>query len=117
MVPVPRSTSRSAATNVPLCGYVWPSLNVNESPARASHVARALGELRFSLGDLRPGLGQDGVQRPGVDLEQHVALVHGRALAVVTPDEIPADLRMDLRVDVAVEGRNPFARRRDALFR
>src|SRR5207237_3735710 len=46
-----------------------------------------------------------------------VAFADGGALAVVAPDEIPTDLRMDLRVDVAVEGRDPFARRRDALFR
>src|SRR5471032_2259016 len=183
MVPVPRSTSRSAATNCPECANRRPSLNVSERPARASHgcsrtewgvlidfaiamysgsltekyaligdtcdtvvskvagptrspicavgldfgveltlrdrlllseravafdIASALGQLRLRLRDLRTRLGKCSVEWSRIDLEQDVAFADQCALAVGALQQIAADLRTDLRVDVSVERRDPL---------
>src|SRR6185295_5412240 len=58
---------------------------------------------------------QRRLERPAIDLEEHLPLVNGRAFLVVALQQVAADLRPDLCVDVTVERGNPFARQRDAL--
>ena len=79
----------------------------------ALQIALGLAELRLRLGQLRPRLREHRLERPAIDLEEHLALAHHRAFVVVALEQIAGHLRANLRVDVAVERRNPFARQRD----
>ena len=46
----------------------------------ARQIALGLGELRLAFGELRPRLRQRRLERPAVDLEQHLALADAAPL-------------------------------------
>ena len=48
----------------------------------ARQIALGLGELRLRLGQPRPRLGERGLERPPIDLEQHLALADEGALLI-----------------------------------
>ena len=66
-----------------------------------------LAEVGLGLGQAALGLVERRLQRPRVDVEQIVALVHEVAFVVVVRQEVAGDLGPDLRVNVAVEGADP----------
>ena len=54
----------------------------------ALQVALGLAELRLRFGELRLRLRQRRLERPRIDLEQHLALAHDRAFLVVALEQI-----------------------------
>jgi hypothetical protein len=74
----------------------------------ALEVALGLPELRLRLGETRFSLRQNGLERPGIDFEQHLTLPHGRAFLVGATQQVSRNLRPNLRVDVAVERADPL---------
>ena len=64
--------------------------------------------VRLRLGETGVSLRQDGLERPGIDFEQHLTLPHWRTFLVAAPDQVSRDLRPNLRVDVAVERSDPL---------
>src|ERR1035438_4926106 len=75
----------------------------------ARHVQLGLSELGLGLAKLALGLRERRGERPRVDLKERIALPDGKALLVDLPDEIPAHLGADLRIDESVQGADPFA--------
>ena len=78
---------------------------------RLGELSFGLRELTLGLSDLPFGLVERGLEWPGVDLKQDVVFVNQRSLGIHLPDEIAADLWLDVGVDVAVEGGDPVAKK------
>ena len=57
----------------------------------ALEIALGLPELRLRLGELRSRLRQHGLERPWIDLEQHLPLANERALLVGAPHQVAAE--------------------------
>ena len=74
----------------------------------ALHIDVCQIELRPCLGQLPLRLVEHRLERPRVNLKQHIALVDVGAFLVVLADEVAAYLRLNHGVDVALQGGNPF---------
>ena len=61
------------------------------------------------------GVSQRGGERSRIDFEQHLSLADDRALLEAAREKVARNLRSNLRVDVAVERRDPFAGQRHVL--
>ena len=77
--------------------------------AIALDVSRRATLVRDARREVAVRLIERGLERTGVDLEQHFALPDKRAFADSLRDEIPVHARPDLRVAVPVERGDPFA--------
>ena len=75
----------------------------------ALYVERGVAELRFRLRELCLCLIQHRLERPRIDLKEHIVFVHEGAFAIVLLDEISGDLRLYLRIHVPIERGNPLA--------
>ena len=84
-------------------GCVAVYVNLRELQLRLSLTDGSLG-----LTELAFGLFQRGLEGTRVDLEEDLALLNDGALAVVLLEEVAGDLRLDVRVDVAVQSADPF---------
>src|ERR1700674_5379902 len=73
------------------------------------HIELGFAQLRFGLRELCLGLIEHRLKGARIDLEEHLALANKGAFFVALLDEIPTYLRLDLRVDVPIQRRNPFA--------
>src|SRR4029453_3969700 len=73
----------------------------------ALDIERGLAELRLGLRQLRLGLIERRHEWPRIDLEEHVARPDRFTLAIVLLDDVSGDSRLDLRVDVPVQHRDP----------
>jgi hypothetical protein len=82
----------------------------------AFDVERGVVELRFCLCELGFRLIEHGLKRTRVDLKEHVVLVNEGAFPKILLDQVPADLRLDLRIHISVERRYPFAMDADIRF-
>jgi len=82
----------------------------------ALEVAGSLARVRLALGELRLGLIERRLKGARVDLEENVVLADEGTFAEVLPQQISGHLRLDLRVDVAVEGGDPLAIDRHVLL-
>src|ERR1700733_846650 len=82
----------------------------------AFDVQRGVAELRFCLRELGFRLVQHGLEWTRVDLEEHLVLVNEGAFLIVLLDQVSADLRLDLRIDISVERRHPLAVDADILL-
>ena len=83
----------------------------------------ARGDLGLGLAQLRFGQGQSGLglihsrlERSRIDLEEQVTALDQRALAIVLADQMAADARADLRVDVADQRPYPLGGDRHVLL-
>jgi hypothetical protein len=68
-----------------------------------------LGELPLRLLNLGFSLIDSGLKWTRVNLKENLILSDRRTLAVFLADQIPAHLRLYLRIDKAIEGTNPVA--------
>src|SRR2546422_10701324 len=75
---------------------------------RSLHVQVRLSKLRLSLRELRLCLIEHCFKRPRIDSEEYLVLTDQRAFLVVLLDQVAGNLRLDLRVHKAIQGRNPF---------
>src|SRR5579864_1049168 len=69
----------------------------------------SLGELCLSLCQLGVRLFEHSLKGTRVNLKKNLTLADKRAFFVALPDDVSRHLRLDLRVYVAIERRNPFA--------
>ncbi len=83
----------------------------------ALKVALRPADLCLRFGKPRLGLREGGIECPRIDFEQELALVHDRTFFIDAANQIAGYLRANLRVDVAVERRDPLARQADPLGR
>src|SRR5216684_5403101 len=74
----------------------------------AIDVAGGASELRFGLRQLRPRLVEGCLERPRIDLEKDLVLLHVGALDVVLLHQVAGDLGPDPRVHVAVQRGHPL---------
>jgi len=81
----------------------------------ALKIALRLADLRLGFGKPCLCLRKSGIECPRIDFEQELALVYDRAFFIGAANEVAGYLRANLRVDVAVERRDPLARQADAL--
>ncbi len=79
---------------------------------RLSDLSLCLRHLSLRLGHLPLRLIYDRLKGPRVNLKQNLPFGHDRAFAVLLANQIAADLRLNLRIDVAIESADPFARQR-----
>ena len=77
----------------------------------------ALASCACALGEPGLRLAERGLERPPIDLEEHLALPDERAFPIRPAHQVAGDLRPDLRVDVAVERGDPLAGHGDLLRR
>jgi hypothetical protein len=75
----------------------------------AFDVERGIAELRLSLRELGFRLVQHRLKWTRINLKEHVVFMNEGAFRIILLDQVPADLRLDLRIDIAVERRHPFA--------
>ena len=75
-----------------------------------------LAKLRLRLRELALCLIECGLERTRVDLKEYIALSHNRSFFVVLPDDVPGNVRLDLRVYVPVQYCHPFAVDRRVLL-
>ena len=61
------------------------------------------------MSELRLGLIENRLKGTRVNFEENVAFANGSAFLVGLLDDVAGDLRLNLRVDVAVERGDPFA--------
>jgi hypothetical protein len=78
--------------------YMYSTSNALLIPQRA--VSELQGSYQVAVIECR-------LKRPGVDLKQDIADAHDRAFLVVLLDQVAGNLRLNLRIDVSVERRNP----------
>ena len=84
---------------------------------RAALHRHGIGERGFRLGQLALGLVESCLKRPGVDLEEKLALLDERALLITLPLQVPCDLGPDVSIDQPVGRRaDPFAKNRNILL-
>ncbi len=75
----------------------------------ALDIEAGLAELCLGLRQLRVRLIERRLQRPRIDLKEHVALPYDGTFPVVLFDDVPGDSRLNLRVHVSVERGHPVA--------
>jgi len=68
-----------------------------------------LGKLPLCTPDLRLGLVYCGLKRTRIYLKKNLIFSNRSALAIILPDQVSANLRLNLRVDVAIECPDLFA--------
>ena len=72
------------------------------------HIDLGESQLRLRLTELSLRLLKRGLKGTRIDFEEDLALLDLRTLAVILADQIPICLRLNLRIDVAIERANPF---------
>ena len=72
-------------------------------------IQAGLAELCLGLRQLRLRLIEGRLQRPRIDLKEHVAFPDDGSFPVVLFDDVPGDSRLNLRVHVSVERGHPVA--------
>src|SRR3984885_14690404 len=75
----------------------------------ATDVERGIAELCLCLCELRLRLVQHGLEWTRIDLKEHVVLMDQGTFPIILLDQVPADLRLNLRVDIPIERRHPLA--------
>ena len=98
---------------------LWTATDLSPKPGRLPRdswkaksrrsILLGLYQLRFGLGELSLRLFKRRLQRLGVNFKQHLSFFYERALPVGLPDEIAANLGLNLRIHKPVHIGHPFS--------
>src|SRR5438094_6889599 len=80
------------------------------------HVRFGVRHLRLSLRQLSFGLIKHGLKGTGIDLKEELTLFDECALVIILANQVTANVRLNLRIDVAFERSHPLPLNRHILL-